>query len=317
MARYDPARGWVGLQGHETIDFSTPRRSSVRDRQVAEFLEIADIALEQGRYEDLSFAVIRFDLYIVARVKAKHATLRWLRRNPLNRRRAMFAMVVNGSLDVYGDSPTYSSADRSIFIVFPSALSAVFVAKHHAEFLLFSFDETAVSPARLNADSIGELDTSSWVFRSTFAYLNSMIAARAATVGESASLRAMTRAMAQALTTTAMRTEDREDLFSNALRIIAEESDNPDLDVDQIATRLGVSRRTLFRVFSEHDTTVASEILLARANRAFHMLRHDPKIPTPSLVAKSGFTSLSSLQRALRAKFNTPLRELRTSLRVE
>ena len=98
-------------------------------------------------------------------------------------------------------------------------------------------------------------------------------------------------------------------LFAAALRAIEEGASHPDFDVDQLAGRLGVSRRTLQRRFEALGETVSARILQARLDLAWARLSAaGPGSRRTSIAAiayDAGFNDLSYFYRAFRNRFGT------------
>ncbi len=320
MAYFDLVRGWVGLKDHELIVFSGPfDPTPERVAQIHGLLHSVGLEYQSGHSmgSDFELAAIRFDQFIVGRVKTPAGSVVWTRESPAMWRRTMFVMVSSGSVSVTGSSATYSSNDGDILIIFPGSTPATIQVDEPSEFLTFSFEE-AVAEQRLTPDNVAELDSDSCIFQSTHAYLKALVESHSTSrLDDSASMKAMTRAMAQALTTAAMKPESERDVFTQARSLITAKSGDVTLGPSQIAERLGVSRRTLFRAFAEQQTTVANEIHIARTNRALEMLRENPQILTKDLAEGSGFASESSLRRALKARFGSTLTQLRGSIREQ
>ncbi len=321
MAHYDLVRGWIGLKDHEIIDFAEPYAPSLeRGQRIRQFLDTSGLDTLAGTEDGSGFemAAIRFDKFIVSRVISEPGAVRWRRTAPATWRRMLFAMVSSGSVTVTGSGPTYTSNDGDIIIVFPGSTPMVIEVHEPSEFLMFSFDENATSPSRLTPDNIAEIKSSSCIFQATHAYLRTLVDTRSTSrLDDSPSMRAMTRSMAQALTAASIRAVGNDDLFSRANSLILDQGGDPDLDPSRIADSLEVSKRTLYRAFSENQTTVAHELLVARTNHALELLRENPDLPTKLLVQRSGFASESSMRRALRARSDSSLGALRESLRLE
>ncbi|NHB84613.1 helix-turn-helix transcriptional regulator [Tessaracoccus sp. HDW20] len=91
-----------------------------------------------------------------------------------------------------------------------------------------------------------------------------------------------------------------EPLFMRARRYILQHFTDPGLRIEQVALHLGVSVRTVQAELKEGDTSFSRLLLEARAQAALGILAEHPGIARADLARRSGFGSLSSLQRALR-----------------
>jgi AraC-like DNA-binding protein len=89
-------------------------------------------------------------------------------------------------------------------------------------------------------------------------------------------------------------------MFARACRLISLKLGDPDLRPDQIAEELGISTRTLHRIFAEHDETVMQHLLEERVGRAAKLLsfpqaRHRT---ITEIAFACGFNDLSHFGRA-------------------
>jgi len=91
-----------------------------------------------------------------------------------------------------------------------------------------------------------------------------------------------------------------EPLFVRARGYILRNFTDPGLRIEQVAQHLGVSVRTVQAELKEGDTSFSRLLLDARAQAAHGLLAEHPGIARADLARRSGFGSVSSLQRALR-----------------
>lgn len=314
---YDQTRGWVGLRGHQVIDLaSTDESPLLRNREMREQLAIANCSLA-GTPGALTFTAIRFDMFLVGRMRARQVTIRWDRGALDNQRRVLFLMVSSGSVGLRGDGPVRASDDGGIAVALPGVEPVFVEVPGSAEFLFFSFHESVTPSAKITTENLGKLSPTDYIFQATYAYLSTLINSRPLVLSpQSDVMRESVHAMARALAAVSVKDERSVDLFLRARQIILDECDNPALGAKCVADRLGTSLRTLFRVFSGNGTTVLNEIRAARLNRVVDLLRSDPSIPTEQLAARAGFTSTSSLRRALNVEYQVSLRALRAQSRL-
>jgi len=98
-------------------------------------------------------------------------------------------------------------------------------------------------------------------------------------------------------------------MLADALRIIDDCARHPEFDVDHLAGRLGVSRRTLQRRFAALGETVSGRILRARLDLAWARLAAagpDPRSGGIAAIAfDAGFNDLSYFYRAFRGRYGT------------
>lgn len=98
-----------------------------------------------------------------------------------------------------------------------------------------------------------------------------------------------------------------------ALAHISANLEEPDLSVAKVAQALGISGRHLSRIFSDHETTVASEIAERRLKRANAALRDvkNHHLSVAEIGRRSGFEHPESFSRAFRRKFGLSPRAAR------
>lgn len=89
-------------------------------------------------------------------------------------------------------------------------------------------------------------------------------------------------------------------LFSRAIEIILNDYPVKSLSVGTIATRLGVSPRTLQLAFQKEGASVATEIRHVRAVAAANLRLEHPQLSRARVAELTGFATVGTLDRALR-----------------
>jgi len=91
-------------------------------------------------------------------------------------------------------------------------------------------------------------------------------------------------------------------------RIIADNLCEPWLAVDAVATRLGVSSRSVQRMFEEEGTTFSEYVLQERLDRAYRDLIDPNQLNRPviDVALGAGFGDLSYFNRRFRRRFGAP-----------
>ncbi|GAA1482535.1 transcriptional regulator FeaR [Gordonia sinesedis] len=87
--------------------------------------------------------------------------------------------------------------------------------------------------------------------------------------------------------------------------------DDPDLDADQIATAMRLSRRSLYRLFEGTDRTLMGHLRSARIDAAANLLRKYPSRPVSLIARHAGFTDPRSFYRTFRDLTDTTPSEYR------
>ena len=101
---------------------------------------------------------------------------------------------------------------------------------------------------------------------------------------------------------------------SRAREYIAANLTTFSLDADTVAAAIGVSRRTLYTLFDGEDGGIASYIRVRRVERAHGLLTRDapPLLSLEEIAAAAGFPSVQTMSRALRARYGTSARGIRS-----
>lgn len=87
------------------------------------------------------------------------------------------------------------------------------------------------------------------------------------------------------------------------------------LDADDIAGALGVSRRTVYGLFTGEATGVATYIRTRRVEFAHSLiLQHRQDMTLDEVAATSGFSSVQTMSRALRSRFGGSARSIRAGI---
>ncbi len=104
-------------------------------------------------------------------------------------------------------------------------------------------------------------------------------------------------------------------ILTLARRYIDEQLADPRLDPARIARALGISRRTLYRVFAPSDEPVSAYIRRLRMDRAYREIAHWPAVRQVAEIARSvGFTDPGHFTRSFRAAFGESPSEVRRRL---
>lgn len=96
----------------------------------------------------------------------------------------------------------------------------------------------------------------------------------------------------------------RRGLVVAAQHLISQQIDNPHLDPDLVAARLGVSRATLYRAFAGQGMTLAGQIRMMRLIRARHLIEHSASAETiGELILHCGIDDTVHFARQFRQFF--------------
>lgn len=317
---YDPIQGWAGLTDHRRARIEVPAGSG--SEPLAGLLADSGVKLLQPVVAPLRVDLLRFDAFVIARIVGPESSapevahrigLLWERSRPASRRRCLFALSPGGGLELDGPAPHRVTDDGDVAVVFPGTHPVRISARRPLDVVLFSFEEDEILPLELNPRSTVLTSSACAVLRAVHAYLQTVLQGSTdARYEQTAALRALTGEMARALTRTAHPAPASQRALDLAAEILDAEHANPELTPDRIAVRLGVSRSTLARAFASRGTTLADELRHRRTRTAHRLLVADPTLPTRALAMRSGFRSVSSLERAVLAVLGRPLSDLRS-----
>jgi AraC-like DNA-binding protein len=105
----------------------------------------------------------------------------------------------------------------------------------------------------------------------------------------------------------------REARLAQAKQYVERHLTEPDLSPVNIASALGISRRSLHLAFELEDTTLARHILRRRLEECRSTLVTDPHRPITDIAFALGFNSLSTFYRAFQAEFDAAPGDLRAA----
>ncbi|WP_416445495.1 helix-turn-helix domain-containing protein [Leucobacter sp. HNU] len=243
-----------------------------------------------------------FGTTFVARIRANPHVIVW-ERDPATYEHILFIFVTHGTM-VFSSTGGYStSPDGGICLIYPGAEDFTFESKTPTEVLTFSFDGRKLGILVSETTRSGQLRANSPTARVAYAYLSSLLkTSKEIQGGSDKPLREMTQHLARALVAdTAPVSGSKEHLLERATATINNWATSPSFGVPSLASILGVSRRTLERVYAEVHETPGFAIRAARLKIARTMIASNPTARFESVAVASGFGSVDSLRRALKS----------------
>ncbi|MFG6278510.1 helix-turn-helix domain-containing protein [Microbacterium sp. 5K110] len=178
-----------------------------------------------------------------------------------------------------------------------------------SEVVVFTFDRDEVGGLSEGPLSPEPMSMTSPVLRSACTFMCGLVDSRTADdEGNVSVLRELTRGMARALVQEASGVaEQADDEFDRIILILKRNAHAPSFGPDQVSEVLGMSRRSLERIFSAHGRTFAQTLREVRVEAALQLLREEPPHSLEEVAERSGFGSVDSLRRAcLRHLGKTP-----------
>ncbi|MBT9608198.1 helix-turn-helix domain-containing protein [Microbacterium sp.] len=307
--RFQDGVGWLGSIGFQRITATTT------DPEVLRKIlgDAGSNLLPPIRPVEMDLAALRFDSFLVARLSTRSLTMEWARMRPRSSRRFLILFVISGAVAVTTGLPRTVVENDGVLLLPPGRDRVLIDFMVPSEVVVFTFDRDEVGGLGDGTFSRDPLSMSSPVLRSACTYICGLVDNRAAEdEGNVSVLRELTRSMARALVQESSGTaEAADDEFDRILLVIKRNAHAPSFGPDQVSDALGMSRRSLERIFSAHGRTVAQTLREARVEIALRLLREEPPHSMEDVAERSGFGSVDSLRRAcLRHLGRTP-REIR------
>ncbi|MEV7619128.1 helix-turn-helix domain-containing protein [Microbacterium sp. NPDC089321] len=300
--------GWQGLAEHRRYRHSG---SALRAEWISAFLAGAGLRVRGGDPRLLEMNAIRFDAFFVAHVRSQALSVEWLRQRASAQTRYMLVFVNHGSVVVEGAAGQRVSPGRGICIVSPGRGSVIIRSSADCEGILFTFDRREIAPYALTPSNIGDIDPDAGVFRAGYACLYGLVSRSPVSDEQTDVLRDLTQAVARALTRASVADKRSGTAVWSAQQVVEQCSRDPDFDVDELAARSSVSRRTLGRLYERHGLSPAREIRRSRAQRALLLIRDHHTMPLEDVATASGFRSLSTMDRTLMTVYGLSARAIR------
>jgi len=292
--------GWHWLVGHRRYRHWPTGTSGP---WIMTFLQGAGIRVLGGDPRSLEMKAIRFNNFLIAHARTPPLHVRWTRHRRPAQSRYMLLFVNHGSITIGGGAEHWVSHGGGLCIVFPGTEPVDIQSTEKSEVILFTFDQIEVAPYMLTPSKIADMRPGTTVFRAAYAYLQATVdVPQVAEQPDDATevLRTLTREVARALAKSFLIPEESEATFLHAQRMVDQHSLKPDFDVDALAARCQVSRRTLDRIYARHDLSPAQEIRRSRAQRAIPLLAESMTLTLEEVATASGFRSITTMNRALR-----------------
>lgn len=310
-------QGWRSLEGHRRYSHFP---ATGDEAWISTFVRGTGLEVLEGDPRLLELKAIRFDNYLVGHVRAPAMRVRWARTRQPAGSRYTVVFVNHGAVTVECEAPTWVSSEGGLCVVFPGTEAIEMHTEEDTEMIVFTFDRSEIAPHVLTTASMADIRPGMTVLRATYAYLSALVdEPRASDVADEQSevLRALTRDVAMAFTRTAIVEDRYQGTLLLAQRRIDARSMDPAFGVDQLAAGCNVSRRTLDRVFEKHRLRPAEEIRRSRSRRAFALLAENRALGLKEVAAASGFSSVTTMNRALHATYGMSAGGLRASRRAQ
>lgn len=297
MTDFNEVHGWASLSGYKTFKFRLSGENRNVEDRILNFsaLKIIDQQVPANTY----VKGLRFNAFAVAHIRVSPMTVVWNRTRLPSQRRYMFVLVNSGTVQLRGDATTAIAPAGGIGVVFPGSSSAVIEITSDTEMAFFSFDLNEIRPLELSAAAVGNIRTDSPIFRAAYAYISGIVdSPDDQDVGSSQVLRELTREVARALVLEASSDAPAMDTVAHAHQIIERRYRAVAFTPGDIASELGLSRRSLERACTDQNISLADDLRARRTRHARLLLTEQPYLPLREIAFLSGFGSVEVMRRA-------------------
>ncbi|PPG30759.1 hypothetical protein C5E10_11525 [Pseudoclavibacter sp. RFBG4] len=260
--------------------------------------------------------LLRFNNFLVARLRTRPVVLEWPRTRLPARRRFAFILVNQGEVAFEGDSLKGTPSATGVGMALPGHEPLTIEVVGVTEMIVFTFDQDEISPLQANRVP-GVTDVSSSpLYTATSHFLSKLLSQSPDADQMTAnSIRELLRSFARALVMESTREniEAPDDLFGRVKELVDSRFSNLDFGPSEIARELGVSTRSLQRAAEKHGASVAKMLRTARAQRAQHLMLTRPHLTLDVVSKMSGFNSVGSMRRALLSTRGMTPKDVRAS----
>lgn len=312
---FSEVHGWQalpGLRGYENTFVGTLPYDAFESSGV----------FVRGHYQPAHSEVqlLRFNNFLVARLRTRPVVLEWPRTRLPARRRFAFILVNRGEIAFAGDSLKGSPSATGVGMATPGHEPLSIEVVDVTEMIVFTFDQDEISPLQANRIPSIKGVSRSPLFTATYHFLSRLLSQSLDADQMTAnSIRELLRSFARALVVESTREniEEPDDLFDCIKELVSSRFSNLDFGPPEIARELGVSTRSLQRAAEKHGASVAKMLRAARAERARHLISTRPHLNLDVISKMSGFNSVGSMRRALLSTHGVTPKDVRASSTAE
>ncbi|MEV8249825.1 helix-turn-helix domain-containing protein [Microbacterium sp. NPDC076768] len=276
------------------FDRDAPLRTYLR----AANFEIAD--LEPG-VPVIAHLAHRTQTSLVA-VSTPAASAHW-HRDEVSRGRALMVFARKGELEVFSSSPVIRRGKSALIIPPGSAPTEIRATGPQNELIYISSAAQVLPSLALDLQENIRAPQVPWrTLAPLYGFLHTLCVTPPPLATEPDLLADATDSIVEGLARTALwDIAPVDDLLSRAQAFIEQNHSDPRLSSASLGTQLRTSQRTLQATFASAGLTVSGEIRRTRSEAATRLLRTHPKFSQAQIAQLSGFSSVSSLYRALQA----------------
>ncbi len=230
-------------------------------------------------------------------------TLRWSRGEATDR--AVILLVKEGRIELECAEPLLFRSPGVHFVPSGSAPVVVSVVEPRTELVFISVPNTCVQssvPEYKEAVLTVTDPVSCTLLAPMYAFIAGTCALSVDDVSDASPLISASREVIRATLDLIMNTgrADSRSLYGEAMRMILAEYTDPSFGVNQLASALNVSTRTMQASFRAERATVSGALREVRAAAASELKRRNPRLTRAQLAQGAGFGSVDALDRAMR-----------------
>lgn len=294
---YDSERGWSRFPGYRT------QRFRVNGELPSSLDAVLKAGIELTAESDsvvLDAALLRFDRYVVMHGRSTPVTLTWKRERASAQARGLIVLLRAGALRISSQQRSLTLGASEAAIVPPGGEVVVLRATQPVDLVFLSFDVEEVLPLRMR----WHRSDGGVVRASVQALLEAAVTAPQTSDPQAATaLRSLLRAAAKAMivqVTPVSNARDAETLDLVQL-IVENRFQIAGFAVDDIVREVKLSRRVLERRLAHMGTTPAIVLRARRVMQAKVLMRQEPGLTAREVALRSGFSSPTTMKRALLA----------------
>lgn len=294
---YDSERGWSRFPGYRTQRFRV--NGELPSSLDAVLKAGIELTAESGSAV-VDAALLRFDRYVVMHGRSSPVTLTWRRERTSAQTRGLVVLLRAGALRISSHQQSLTLGASEVVIVPPGTGAVVLRATEPVDLVFLSFDAEEVLPLRMR----WHRSDGGVVRASIHALLEAAATApQTSDPQAAAALRSLLRAAAKAILVQVTPVSDARDAETlDLVRLIIENRFQiAGFAVDDIVREVKLSRRVLERRLAGMGTTPAIMLRSRRVEQAQSLMRSEPGLTAREVALRSGFSSPSTMRRALLA----------------
>ncbi|MDF2579265.1 MAG: helix-turn-helix protein [Microbacterium sp.] len=267
------------------------------------YMSSANIGFASVRDDDalLRANVVRIGQYLFVHARMPAATLVWPR-DERSRGRVVAIVAESRAMRVVSEAPVVVRRNSS-FLIPPGAAPVTIEAAEPVELVFISLDAGDFAARRqMGFDRIGPEAASEAAIRPMVTFVKALCAidSDSVEIGGSSLGNAAGEVACSIVASLVGESAPKLSLPNAIMEILVREYASPTLSLSAVASRLGVSTRTVQSALSAQGRTFSEALLEIRLEAATEFRRHNPTMTLDAVARATGFGTRQSLHRAMR-----------------